>query len=251
MTDNDSTPPEIKIPHILLHTGLFQEALDRHLDVSKPDPLALRQVQTWILEWTTKEDVHNVRTGSLKIHGKHIMVTLVSKCAWTSPDSGMLSFKLLAHAQFQSKSEAKGTKKREKVANKVRSETVKHLRDDDYIKPLLEDEDVGLVLCEAHIHLRPGSELEERVRVDDIVAEGVRRCIYSHSEGTLSLIDLLLSLPFLPSVPLAQRAKLSLLEDAMVDACEKEEENKLLDELSFKKEKEEDREERRLPKRPK
>lgn len=251
MTDNDSSPPEIKIHRIPLHTGLFEEALDRHLDVSKPDPLALRQVQKWILEWTTKEDVNDVRSGSLEIHGEHMVVTLSSKCTWTSPDSGMLAFTLSARAQFQTKSEAKEAKKRDKVANKVRAEIIKHLRDDDYIKSLLEDKDVGLVLCEAHIQMCPGNELEERVRVDDNVAEGVRRCIYSQSEGTLSLMDLLVSLPFLPSVPLAQRAKLRLLEDAMVDACEKEGENELLEELTLIKEKEEDRDEKRLPKRPK
>jgi hypothetical protein len=67
-------------------------------------------------------------------------------------------------------------KKQGKVANEIGTEIMKRLRDDDYVKPLLEED--GLVLCEAHIHVNPGNELEERVRVDDNVAEGVRRSAF-------------------------------------------------------------------------
>jgi hypothetical protein len=47
----------------------------------------------------------------------------------------------------------------------------------------------------------------------------------------------------LPSISLAQRARLRLLEDAMVDACEKGGENELFDELTLKVDKEADRDE--------
>jgi hypothetical protein len=247
MTDNASSPPESDIPHVALHTALFQQALEEHLGTSNPDTLALRQVKEWVVEWTSMEDESNVQSGSLEIHGEHMVVTFISKCTWTSPDNGTLSFSLSARARFRTN--AKQDKKRDNVANTIRTAMMKRLRDDDYIKPLLEED--GLGLCEAHIHVRPGNELEERVRVDDNVAEGVRRSIYSHSEGTLGLMDLLVSLPFLPSISLAQRAKLRLLEDAMVDACEKEGENELLGELALKEEKEEDRDKNQLEKRTK
>jgi hypothetical protein len=247
MADSASSPLQSDIPHVALQTTLFQQALDEHLDTSKPDLLALRQVKEWDLEWTSMEDGNNEQSGSLEIHGEHMVVTLISKCTWTSPDMGTLSFSLSARARFRNK--PKQGKKQDKVANRIRAEMMKRLRDDDYVKPLLEEN--GLDLCEAHIHVRPGNELEERVRVDDNVAEGVRRSIYSQSEGTLGLLDLLVSLPLLPSISLAQRAKLRLLEDAMVDACEKEGENELFDELTLKVDKEEDRDETKFQKRTK
>jgi hypothetical protein len=207
MTDNVRSPLQSDISHVTLHTALFQRALEEHLDKCKPDPLALRQVKEWVMEWTSKEDGCNVQSGSLEIHGEHMVVTVISRCTWSSPDTGTLSFSLSAGARFRTK--GKQDRKQNKVENKIRAEMIKRLKDDDYVKPLLEED--GLALCEAHIHFRPGKELEERVRVDDNVAEGVRRSIYSQSEGTLGLMDLLVSLPLMPAFSLAQRAKLRLI----------------------------------------
>lgn len=99
--------------------------------------------------------------------------------------------------------------------------------------------------------------LEERVDVVDTVAEGLHRALFSSAHyGSLDVMDLLLSLPLLPTrihinqhedaeiiqqekkkkgmmihCPLADRTKLRLLEDAMFDACEREGEEELIDEL--------------------
>ena len=90
--------------------------------------------------------------------------------------------------------------------------------------------------------------MEERVNVSDPVAEGLRRALFSQAESSLDLVEILLSLPILPTAtssatatatalsftcPLANRAKLRLLEDAMLDACEREGEDDLIDDLTI------------------
>ena len=83
-------------------------------------------------------------------------------------------------------------------------------------------------------------QFEERVDVIDSVAEGLRRGVFSSAESSLDVTELLLSLPFLPGsahkvvhCPLADRAKLRLLEDAMFDACEREGEDEIIDDLKI------------------
>ena len=115
-------------------------------------------------------------------------------------------------------------------------------------------------------------ELEERVNVDESILDGVRSAIYSHAEDNLDVLELLLNMPYLPRIAggfifplcnnakgrggevgdhvsssftsddattmtiineLAQRAYMRLLEDAMFDACEKEGEDELLDDLTI------------------
>lgn len=95
--------------------------------------------------------------------------------------------------------------------------------------------------------------LEERVDVSEPIAEAVRRAIWSSAESSLDVAELVLALPSLPTVdtvattksttkattttttPLANRAKLRLLEDAMLDACEREGEDELLEDLTISK----------------
>jgi hypothetical protein len=89
--------------------------------------------------------------------------------------------------------------------------------------------------------------LEERVDVSEPVAEAIRRAIWSSSESSLDIVEFVLSMPSLPTMehhtktntfattPLANRAKLRLLEDAMLDACEREGEDGLLEDLSINK----------------
>ena len=88
------------------------------------------------------------------------------------------------------------------------------------------------------------AQLEERVDVSEEVAEAVRRAVWSSSESSLDVVEFILSMPSLPAMnhnnnnnntctPLADRAKLRLLEDAMLDACEREGEDGLLEDLSI------------------
>ena len=79
------------------------------------------------------------------------------------------------------------------------------------------------------------SNLEERVHVSEKLCECIRRSIWSAVDSPLDVIDLILNLPCLPThqTPLASRAKLRLLEDAMCDACEQEGEDELIEDLSI------------------
>jgi hypothetical protein len=81
---------------------------------------------------------------------------------------------------------------------------------------------------------------EERVDVVDHVAESLRRAVFSQAESSLDVIEMLLALPILPMsvhdiapCPLADRAKLRLLEDAMFDACEREGEDEIIGDLQI------------------
>lgn len=133
------------------------------------------------------------------------------------------------------------------------------MQSDKLIRNLLEDE--GKVLCEAVIQQSTNctNQLEERVNVNEDVLSGVKNAICSLVEGNLDVFDLLLSMPYLPrlerdgpldsAVPntiqgsesetskvhdmLGDRAYLRLLEDAMFDACEKEGEDEILDDLNI------------------
>ena len=129
----------------------------------------------------------------------------------------------------------------------------------------------GLPLCEALIQqsksssragisdtqtigANGGYELEERVNVDEVSLEAIRKAILSHADGNLDVLELLLSMPYLPRPgfagdgctdnsdqstyskalhSMAERAYLRLLEDAMFDACEKEGEDELLGDLNI------------------
>jgi hypothetical protein len=124
-----------------------------------------------------------------------------------------------------------------------------------------------VVLAQAEIVMTP-TDLEERVTVSEDVCEAIKRAIWSMADSPLDVVDLILNLPFLPTtdhagasgatsghpdteptaeksrstttIPtttLANRAKLRLLEDALCDACEKEGEDELLDELKISEKK--------------
>jgi hypothetical protein len=103
-----------------------------------------------------------------------------------------------------------------------------------------------LLVAQAEIVLT-STELEERVSISEEGCEGIKRAMWPTAESTLDVVDLLVNLPFLPTTTttttttttkcttttLANRAKLRLLEDAMCDACEKEGEEELLEELQI------------------
>lgn len=108
-----------------------------------------------------------------------------------------------------------------------------------------------LCLAEANIYVHTGkSELEERVDVSETVAEALRRALWSSTKSSLDIVEVILALPSLPchncannsatttgttqsTTRLANRAKLRLLEDAMLDECEKEGEDQLIEDLSI------------------
>ena len=221
------------IPH-----DAFEEALKEHLDKSKPNELARKQIKKWELVWRQdKHDIvssqNNTLNGSLEIHGEHVVVTIYSQCTWVSPDHGTLDFSLRARARF-------ATLKQDKTSEKIRTKIMKRLLEDDYVKPLLESQE-GILLCEGHVH-SIDDQLEERVLVDEIAVEGVRRSVYSHADDNLSVMELLVDLPYIPHNNfLAHRLKLRILEECLVDACLEEEENELLDELSIRQQQQDDK----------
>jgi hypothetical protein len=104
-------------------------------------------------------------------------------------------------------------------------------------------EEEPLILAQATIQVND-QHLEERVHVSEQLCEAVKRAVWSSAESPLDVIELILNLPSLPSMatstddktkktPLANRAKLQLLEDAMVDACEQEWEGEIMGNLKI------------------
>jgi len=182
-------------------------------------------------------------------------------------DHGTLHFSCHASARLittnddDEEEDNKLSVKESKKERKIRSQMISRFREDAYISKLLLlssrksstqiDEDgssstsrhMSLLLAHADILFTP-NELEERVAFSEDVCEGIKRAIWSSVESPLDVIDLIVNLPFLPTTTtnttttttttsLANRAKLRLLEDAMCDACEKEGEDELLDELQI------------------
>lgn len=301
----------------------FQDALARHVDSSKPDPLARGQMERLSLAWSEEraaedEDGNNdlspsqsscdyadqaswdlTRRGTLTLSSEYISVAI--NVTWKfngsgadDADGGEGSPKPLPRAQrrfdnefylriavtasFVPISEHGASikdetldRKERSARRKLRAGMLKRMRSDALIKPILVDE--GSVLCEALIqqnrHARrdaAGSkssamnpELEERVNVQESTLEAVRHAIFSHTEDNLDVLDILLSMPYLPRSSsrggggsgvamdgtsgnakyatalstLADRAYLRLLEDAMFDACEREGEDEMLDDLNI------------------
>ena len=153
-----------------------------------------------------------------------------------------------------------------KTKEKIRSKMIKRLQNDSYISKILinnnsdddhdDDNDSKVVqqkqqqrqqlLAQAKIHIDE-IDLEERVDVSESICESIKRSIWSNAESQLDIIDLILQFPCLPTTShsnnmkmvvsmatnLANRAKLRLLEDAMVDACEQEGEDQILEDLEI------------------
>lgn len=192
-----------------------------------------------------------VVSGKLVWRGEHVAVTLNSRCTWSDGPSPHLDYTCrVVSAQLH---------------DGVRPGFADRLRRDAYVGPLLalapdsSSSSPLLLLCEAHI--RPG---RERYRTDPDAAEGIRRALWSASATTvasgssvgddggaavLDVFDFLLQcVPLLPvppspnsavttttttTTPLAERAQLRLLEDAMCDACEREGDEALVEDLSL------------------
>uniref|UniRef100_A0A7S0AB68 Uncharacterized protein n=1 Tax=Minutocellus polymorphus TaxID=265543 RepID=A0A7S0AB68_9STRA len=154
-------------------------------------------------------------------------------------------------------------RKEQRAQTKIRAGMIDRLQKDYYIKRFLlapldgdsksDQTQLQHIICEAEIKESFGpdgeiKELEERVDVSEDVLEGIRKAILSHLDENTSMLDLLLSFPYLLntdietrkdgkgngiSLQLGHRAVLRLLEDACIDACEKEGEDELLDDLQI------------------
>lgn len=183
---------------------------------------------------------------------------------------GSLYFALRPTVRFRTKHDKRlgdesKSKDERKADDKIRSRMIKRLKEDFFINKLISDASESdsknqsssdltyraTILCEARVSVNSpenlggdtdtgGSQFEERVDVTDSVAEGLRRGLFSSAESSLDVAELLLSLPILPGTahrildcPLADRAKLRLLEDAMFDACEREGEDEIIDDLKI------------------
>ncbi|CAJ1951990.1 unnamed protein product [Cylindrotheca closterium] len=250
----------------------FLRAIEQYADDNKPDPLSLKQLKGLSVEWENRTlppvqqsftfDPTHLIHGILSITGEYILVRLSIICAWTfdesSPKHGNLSYKCGASAEMvESKKMTDGFNEKAAVDEKIKSKMQKRLKKDAYISKLLTNskgdrtESDWPVFASAEIRSLM-DDLEERVDVSQPIAEAIKRAVWSSAESTLDIVDLLLQFPCLPTsmhtdiiatTELANRAKLRLLEDAMVDACEQEGEDQILEDLTIggeKKAEEED-----------
>jgi hypothetical protein len=208
---------------------------------------------------TNVSSQRNVIRGTLNIQGEYVSVTLLMECSWRHPkedtdhakkSDGMLTFscsvdsaKLLLDKHHTEDDEDA------KADRKIRKKMIQRLRQDSYIAKLLElgnEQSTNFYpyLAKAKIHVHQAKNvLEERVDVSETVAESVRRALWSLADSSLDVIEVILALPSLPgtshkdlidtTTTLANRAKLRLLEDAMLDECEKEGEGELIRELTI------------------
>lgn len=224
--------------NVVLSSALFQQSLLRYLDTTKPDALARKQIESWTLEWVENDNKSVPLGGTLTINGDIMSLTLQVYCNWCYENGiGSLDFSMHARATFRTKSElqtARTAHNAETKSRKIRAAIMKRRNEDDYIKILLLGDNV--LLCEASIIVdNEQKQLEEKVYINDDGMEAFRRCIYSHAEDTLVVMELLMSLDFLSTsdCPLGHRAKLRLLEEATLDACEKQEDDEILHDLDI------------------
>jgi hypothetical protein len=213
----------------------------------------------------------HIVSGTLSIQGEYIAVTLTCECAWKGDgDDGSLFFSCRASAQSipetapnTAASSSSLSPKEQKQQAKIRQKMLTRLQEDDYIKKILKlngtassspSNSESLELCQATIHIAKStsdsnlpsvSQLEERVHCNQDVAEAIRRAIFSTAEAPLDVFDLICRCAILPSTslastvpyttPLADRAKLRILEDATYDACENEEEEEIVQDLNIER----------------
>jgi hypothetical protein len=205
----------------------------------------------------------NVIQGTLEICGDYVAVTITMKCVWTDGKKkvdGRLSYQMdVVSAKFIERKT--DNEEESKAERKTRKKMISRLSQDSYISKIIalstKEKSNKNVLClaQASIYVNTDKfELEERVDVSDTVAETLRRALWSSTKSPLDIVDMILVFPSLPchnhnsaaanssstttssstcTTRLANRAKLRLLEDAMLDECEKEGEDQLIDDLSI------------------
>ena len=262
-----------------LTTDEFYASLRKYIDWNKPDPIARRQIESWKMKWSDgsvyQNDVisdanfnpppngsessawnpeHYVG-GTLEIYGDYVAVTLETACIWVDGDAvkndvvedGKLHYTCrLKSGQFIERKDAES-----KAERAVRKKMISRLRQDSYVKNLLESKEdsknsAKSCLAQAIIYVNSKTfELEERVNVSELTAETLRRALWPSTKSSLDVVEVILALPTLPcrstspgttgTTRLANRAKLRLLEDAMLDECEKEGDNHLIENLIISK----------------
>jgi hypothetical protein len=261
MGDNSSSDkPTSNTTRIAIPSKGFSEAIEHYIDYNRPDPLSAKQLRGLSLEWKDEEiqgdtfpfHPSHALQGTLQIGGDYLVVSLKVSCAWfsevSSPKYGKLYYSCHASARCLGEDELKKRKtsdddKQEKIQDKIRSKMVKRIAKDSYVSKILSDkgEEKVALLAQANIQVATNN-LEERVDVSEQISEAIKRAIWSSAETPLDVVELILQFPFLPTTvhkklmettELANRAKLRLLEDAMVDACEQEGEDKILEDLGI------------------
>jgi len=252
-----------------LSTDIFHEAVKNFIDYNKPDPIVRQQLESWELSWSKGDGIgrdekdkaaeavkwspeHCIK-GELEIRGEFVAVTLKMECIWAdgeaaksdkNAEDGRLSFT----CRIKSGNLIEKKEDEEKTERKIRKRMMSRLRQDSFISQLWgsgkeKKVDADFVLAKASIYLDAAKfEMEERVDVSQNAAEILRRSLWSSTTSTLDIVEVMLALPTLPcrsankleaTTRLANRAKLRLLEDAMVDECEKEGEDELIDDLKI------------------
>ena len=208
------------------------------------------------VDWKPK----NAIEGTLEICGDYAAVTIKMECFWADGDAaenddktedGRLSFACnVISGRLIEKKDGE-----EKPERKIRKKMVARLRQDSYISKLLAVKDEAATaaqkqqqfcLAQASIYVNSTKfEMEERVDVSENVAETLRRSLWSSTPSPLDMVEVILALPSLPcrsagkkkkatkTTRLANRAKLRLLEDAMLDECEKEGEDQIIEDLKI------------------
>lgn len=259
---SSSVQPSPNLARITITTtDGFEKAIEQYIDDNRPDPISVKQLRGWSLKWQDEEierdmlsfDPSHALHGTLQIGGDYMIVSLKVCCAWSdakvaSSKYGKLQFSCHASARFLGNDELQSLSnddaKQEKIQNKIRSKMIQRLSKDAYIAKLLatnKDKENGALLAQAKIKVEE-NDLEERVDVSAEVTEAIKRAIWSSAETPLDIIELILHFPCLPTAAhktlsatteLANRAKLRLLEDAMVDACEQEGEDQILEDLDI------------------
>ena len=255
----------------MLATDLFYSAVKEYIDYNKPDPIARRQLESWRMIWS-KSDVRQETVekesdskpvdwspkkcirGVLEIQGDYIIVKLGMECFWSDGDvtdtngteeDGRLSYTCrLISGRFIDKKDGE-----EKSERKIRKKMISRLRQDSYITKLFKlgegTSSTELCLAQAKIYVNASKfELEERVDVSEVAAETLRRALWSSTSTSIDIVEVILALPSLPcqstakvstTTRLANRAKLRLLEDAMLDECEKEGDDEIIEDLTISK----------------
>lgn len=253
---------------ITLETQMFHEAVAGFIDKYKPDPLVKKQIQTLHFDWSEGETFHfqdgeflslhsskSIIEGVLKISSECSTVNIEATCVWYNDidTHHEMHFSLNISATLNDFNSVKDSsiedtkKRKENRANKkAHSGVLKRLRADTLVNRLLDGKQV--LLAEAHVKFNCNdsdfhgmSKLEERVITSADGMGGMKKLIFSLMESNIDVMEFLLHLPYLPremkgscqksSYVLGERVALRLLEDVMLDECEKEGEDELLEDL--------------------
>jgi hypothetical protein len=256
-TQTDAATPDsnnISVCRVRLSDEVFAESLKRYVDDEKPDPLQKKQMESWRMVWIDGNEGDNVPlssspdievasftpshvlSGTLDIFGEYMIVSLHILCCWMGDlYNGSVRFTCRASVRPNTTH-----------ATKMHRTVIQRLSSDEQIRTILAAPtiDTTEVLCSAFLDSKSvpdqPSQMEERVYCSEPVAEAIRRAIFSSSESSLDVFDVVCRLPFLSSEStgselssLADRARLRILEEATHDACDNEPDDELVEYLSI------------------